>query len=199
MTFIILLAILFETPIVAQGILAWEMKLFTRSQGKKNGTAKERFLPFIEHAGMWSDFVVISPMTAWMIVSFWTVWNPNTVLLVLTGSAVINLIPIFFWAKESTEEPSAWNVNGKVTPAGWIHYGYTVVAMTVIILFYFSTPREMISQRASAIVSGLLVVHVFLGFWCTEWITQKRIRPQAWIIVFALWTLILFGWLHISH
>ncbi len=186
--------VLLEVAIIAQGVCAWKTKFFTRNQGKKYGTASEKFLPFVEHGGMYGDFIIVSPMIAWIIVSFATLWHLEAIILVGIGVTLVGLIPVLLWAKESVKEPAVWNKGGKVSLAGWIHLVYMSVATTVFVLFYFFTPIELISSLAAKNISVLLIVHVLLGFGQTEYVTQKRIRLRAGLTVFVLWILILAGW-----
>ncbi len=123
-------------------------------------------------------------------------WTTTQVLFSFLISFGITCGMLYQWVQGSKDLDEAFARNRHLTPAGWAHALYMVIALEVLILFYWFTPREFSSSLIRAIMSIALMVHVVLGIALPDLNTNKTLHKGTIITVIVAWLLILVCWLH---
>jgi hypothetical protein len=134
----------FEALVLLGGYLAYRDNFLTarqmvRNKGITNG------LPFLAHGGMWGDFFLISPLLAIIVSRYATQWSG----LQMFGSFLLGFFISFIMHEQykKIEIPESHVYGGKTTKAGEAHKLYMIIALSIIILFFFCTrdvPKEFI-------------------------------------------------------
>lgn len=180
-----------EFLVLVQALLAhrdhfltvWEMQ----SQGISEG------LPFVWHLGMWSDFLLISPLVAILIVRYAERWTLSKIL----SSTVIGLLAAIgmSWVYSLGNIAETHIHIHQLTGAGYVHALYMTATITSFILFYVFTPypsgRLLLWVSCTLIAHLLLGTHIVLGvinqFVDLSWYPDSPIRsPLGWGTVLVL-------------
>ena len=146
-----------EFLVLAGAVLAHKDKFFTVSQMREKGIAQG--LPFIAHGGMWADLLIVSPLTAVIVSSFYSEWSQSQWVVALALGFAVSTILHYIYTK--IEIPESHVYGGSLTPAGWVHWAYMSVIVTVFVLLYFFTPS--LSYIFFVIASVLLCLHVLIS------------------------------------
>ena len=149
--------ILLECVVLLQAFLAYQDHFLTVAQMRERGISQG--LPFIWHFGMWGDFLIISPLAAYVIGLHSDRWRLSRILISLVVGFI--LAAIFSWLYTLSDMPEAHIQNHHLTAAGNAHLVYTAIALTVFIQFLFFSGD--VSAPLLRVVSVLLFMHVFLG------------------------------------
>jgi hypothetical protein len=174
-----------ESLVAAQAISAYLDHFFTVSQMRHRGI--EHGLPFVWHFAMWGDFLLVSPLAAYLVARFFHRWRLRWMLLSLGfGIVIASLLSL---AYTFSSIPEAHVQNHKLTAAGVGHLLYMAVALSVFIQFFLFTPS--VPTRLLWIVSLLLLVHVFAGTHMLLGVF-KIVVPMNWYPAQPLTSI--FGW-----
>jgi hypothetical protein len=153
----IIVFVFFECLVVLQAFFAYQNHFLTVVQMQERGISQG--LPFIWHFGMWGDFLIISPLAAYVIGLYAPRWKLSRILISLVVGSV--LAATFSWLYTLSDIPEAHIQNHHLTTAGHAHLVYMAIALTVFIQFLFFSGD--VSAPLLRVVSVLLFMHVFLG------------------------------------
>lgn len=153
----ILAFVSFESLVAAQAFLAYHDHLLTVAQMQQQGIAQG--LPFSWHFGMWSDFLLISPLAAYLIGRFFAFWQWHWISTSLTLGFLS--AAILSWTYTFSNTPQAHVQNHALTTVGMVHLFYMAYALATFIQFLFFTPG--VAARQFRAVSVLLFAHVVAG------------------------------------
>lgn len=146
---------------------------------------------------MWCDMFFITPLAAYIV-------GGTHLRYISILSGVIWVLSLLAWAFvtikffRTVSIPEAHAHDGKITPAGQVHFWYAVIATYLVVMFYCAHP-PMASLR---IVSWLLTPFFFLGVvkFDRKWEWRWKQNPVAWIATFGvpvvIWSVVLYRSLH---
>jgi len=154
--------VLFECLVAIQAFLAYSNHSLTLAQMQQHDHAAHG-LPFVWHFGMWGDGIIVSSVAAYLVGRHLAEWRLHCML--------VSLVSGFLSAIGFTSILHRW------TPAGFEHLLYMGIVLSVFIQFFFFT--ENIAARELRIVSGLLLIHIFLGTQMALGIV-KVVAPLDW-------------------
>lgn len=144
--------------VILEGVLTYIAGMFSPRQMIAGGHPQG--LPWIMRFGAsWGDFFIITPMTTIMLCGHGSQWHLGEHWLLITIVWVINVAMHKFWSASAFPDSLCWN--GILSLAGWLHFVYTGIAFTVIVLFYFWTKN--INPTLLIAASVAIVVHVAIG------------------------------------
>ena len=154
------------------------------SRGINNGYS------FLEHAGMWADFFIVSPLVSYVMwkykdIPYLSVRGMWILVAILVGW----MFAVYQYQQISITTPEAHAHYGQTTLAGWIHLLYAVFTMWVIVLVYIS-PLNMRIPRWELILGALLLcVWADLGVkkFNPSWEMNKNTGNQVAIEFILIW------------
>jgi hypothetical protein len=147
---------LLEALVLIQADLANKTHFLTADQLQKQGI---QGLPFIWHFGMWGDFIIISPIAAYIVSHYFNQWRLTTLSISFIGSLVSSALLGCFYTLSSM--PEAHTMNHSLTLTGMVHLVYMFTAFTIFSEYFFFTP--VIARVELAVISLLMFFHVFIG------------------------------------
>jgi hypothetical protein len=114
---------------------------------------------FLQHGGMWYDALFIAPLVAYMVATY----DLPYVSLLGEVSLTVSIVTWFILAAQfkSSPVPEAHTHHHSITPAGFVHLVFAVLAMWVMIMFYSIHPP----MRYLVIVSSILTPFFFFGIY----------------------------------
>ncbi len=157
--------------ILAEGTLSYFDGTFTLAQIRKRGHTKG--MPFVFHAAMWTDLLIINPIMAISLYRYGGLWSLKQILIVGAIALAANVVMHLLYVSNNYPDPLAWG--GRLTSAGYIHVLYAGAGYTIMGLLYFCTPG--IDHAFLFNVSALLCLHIFVG---THMIINM-IEPSWWM------------------
>jgi len=185
-----LLMVLFQV-VCADGDNFLTVRQMQLTRGLKKG------LPLMWHAGIWGDFVILTPLLTYIVARYGDQWlMPDIILASAIGVAI--LLPLgWTWivsAKNGT--PEAHTHDGKMTAAGFFHAIYFIAAIAIILLTYFHTVISQTAASTIAIFLGIHVVygtHIVLGLMAPPWYPDRPHKnPVTWIIILVCWAALIW-------
>ena len=161
------LLILFEIPVVLQGLFAWRDQFLTPSQMVRHGIAQG--LPFAAHGGMWGDVFFISPLLAALVEIYISGWSWLRIVAAFLASLFASYM--MHETYKHAFYPEAHVQYGKLTATGHIHLVYMAVAFAVIGLYYIHAPYTPWMWLVSAflVLHTIAGTHVILGIISPKW------------------------------
>lgn len=148
----------------------------------------------LSHTGTWGDLLIIPPISALMS-SYSSSWDTGQTITAVIISLAATWILHAFWAKYCPPDHNI-SQSKKLTPAGWLHFIFMTIVMTIAIMFYFGTDGVTRSHEIMVVVG--LAIHVTLSTAVLDKIRQGRIELIAMILSAAMWGLVLRTIFHIS-
>ncbi|HEX8946766.1 MAG TPA: hypothetical protein VF829_00935 [Candidatus Paceibacterota bacterium] len=110
----------------AQATAAWLDGFLTSTQMCAWGV--RRGFSFMQHGGMWADFLLVSPLVAWLVAHHVYPWSSPTSMGILAVSVVLwSGLVLFLFIPMGAQMPEAHAHGGQVTAAGWIHLVYAIL------------------------------------------------------------------------
>ncbi len=177
--------------IIAQGVMAYIDGFCTHAQVLRVRKIYGFGYSFIEHGGMWSDFFMISPLTAYIVSKYAFAYNSNLSLLLLFGIfALWSLLSIFVYAPYGAENPEAHAHGGRVTTAGWIHVIYATISTWIIAMIYIpSMTLSVVSNEDLVITSLILSIWAYMGVkkFSDNWTFDNGAKIQVIVEVIVIW------------
>ena len=143
---------------------------------------------FIEHGGMWADFLIISPVVAF-IVSEYPLPYLSTRSFVIIG--LIIAVAIFAgnqYRQMGAMIPEAGSHDGYTTIAGWIHGLYALISAWIIVLFLVSPFTLNIQRSDLVIIAALLSVWAVIGVikfnprWAWDHVSIRQVLVEVSVI-----------------
>ena len=192
-TYLVVMAIFGLVMVGAQVLCANNDSFLTvqqmQARGFKNG------LPLMWHAGIWGDFVILTPLLAYIVARYADQWYRADIIISLAIGIVAIIGFGFMWINGAKHGlPEAHTHGGHMTGAGFFHAIYFVVAIAVILLVFFHTE---ISQKAASVIAVILGIHVvygthiMLGLIAPPWYPDRpQSNPVTWAIVLVSWGLL---------
>lgn len=169
-TLVLIFAVFVTVLVLLEGILAYRDGLFSVQQMRDRGFTTG--LPFVFHGAMWTNLLIINPVMIISLLLYSQQWRLKYMLVIATVMFLVTTAMHFAYAMSKTPDCLAWN--GKLTPAGCVHWFYQGLGLTVVGLIYFGT--QHVDPHFLITVSALLAVHIFAG-------TQMFLnifRPSWW-------------------
>jgi hypothetical protein len=182
---------------VGEGYFAYLIGFFSPGQERLPIPPGVHILTFVQHGGMLGD-IIISWLTAHLAAKYFHEWNRVSIIQATLTSAVAFAIICETWRRGSVHVYDFCVINRKIMPAGWLHYVYGVIALTVIILALFYTPKEVLRSEISLIVI-LLMIHIGLGTFLPEWVSQKKISAASIVPACSLWVALIAKYWQIAR
>ena len=163
-------------------------------------TSKRITIGFLNHGGMWGDFIVMSVVTG--LVFPYLVRNRSYVLSALFIALTVTVVAHILWAKWMrsdgitghifpTHETGKWYLD--MSGAGWMHVLVMAMLLAVMLMYAVSPlPRNVVISA-----SLLLTVHLFLGMVQPSWYTTgelwtwKNFGP-ALVVTVLVWGIAAF-------
>ncbi|MDE1919210.1 MAG: hypothetical protein KGH56_00770 [Patescibacteria group bacterium] len=152
--------VVLEAMVVLQGLLAYRDGFFFPSQMLERTKAG---LSFIEHAGMWADLIVLSPLLAIIVAYRGEEWSLADIMI-----AGVFGLAVSVGMHEQYKQipwPEAHVQNGGLTLVGWIHVVYMAVAVGKLGLYFLSGEYTSYMWWVSLVVVGIVFVgnHMLFG------------------------------------
>jgi len=165
--------------VLASGWFAWRDGYLFMSQTRYGVPAGMNIAVFIEHAGMWGDFFIVSPVVAYILDTYSARWEVRR-LLTTFGCATLlaSLVLLLIWTEASKHLYESMARGGYVTVTGALQFLYMAISLTGIAMYYLGTSD--VSKRSVLVVTALLAVHVALGILLPSWVTYGTVVPGAW-------------------
>lgn len=196
---------LLQLLVVAQTVAAFYDHRLTQAQ-MENSTPKIYGYSFMDHGGMWYDFIAFSPLTAYVLSRYQIVcgrWQAAVGLCVFILVTKI-LGPFYRTEANKRKDPEsgrtwgeAHNHDGKTTLAGIIHGGYAIFVMSVLLLFYLGFTSPITTKSDLFWITAALTPFFPLGVmkfhrhWFAQWSTDTFAHWQSFAGPVALWTITL--------
>ncbi|MBX4209281.1 hypothetical protein KW799_01090 [Candidatus Parcubacteria bacterium] len=147
---------------VALGLItAWFCKDSFATWGQMLARGFSYGIPWLYHFGMWGDATIMTFIIVKVTSRFWLVWKLGPCLAWAAVSIVIGFAAC--WLYDKSTIPESHTIGGTRTVTGWVHLFYTSYAIWFILMFYFSTPHELIPPSFACWMSFGLTFHVFVG------------------------------------
>lgn len=182
-------------------LVALSHGLLTRKQANKRKWDKEIVAVFSENWGMYGDIVIVTSIVSWAVDHFILYWSKSHTEIALGLSLPVCTVLIYLWSKESLVMREPFGKDGKINGASLLHFIYMIPVIGVLILFYFWTPKSVISHKEAIIVTLLLMIHLFFGILQPPYALYKRygkeIGKVPFIIVGVLYVLLIAGCLRL--
>ncbi len=147
-----------------------------------------KHLPLMRHWGIILDFILVSPLLAGLLASYSQAWVRKHIGVAIILAAILGGMMFRSWNGSSKDVYDSFARNGTALLNGWVHYIYMVIALTVILMFYYSTPR--VGFGAATGVTLLLLLHVAVGMFQPRMYAwhyiDKKTTQQFFIVVLLL-------------
>lgn len=189
----ILVMIVGEVLVFLQAVASSRDGYFSERQMFQQGT---RGYSFLQHGGMWADFLIITPLIAYLVgkynFSYLSTWS----LGIIYVSFVLWLsLAIFLYAPMGKNSPEAHTHDGKTTVAGGIHIVYATLASWIIAMVYIPNMSEPhLLGRDIIITSGALIPWIFVGVmkFTPQWRFNSSSIAQVYIGILGIIFLMIF-------
>ncbi len=167
-----LVLVCMEFLVLAQGFLAG-INGFLTPKDMREERGIRIGLPFLGHGGMYGDFFIVTPIICCLISRYAQVFTEgkfpgtNPFLGAALIALVVTIVANAVWVLNS-KEPGGSGVHadsGRLTAAGMFHAIYMVIALPVLICYYFHVPNSNIPVWEVVTISIALAFHSFIGFW----------------------------------
>jgi len=189
-----------EFLILLQGIAAYKDGFLTHAQMLYvHNICDTEGYSFMNHGGMWSDFFLITPLSAYLIEKYTFTGDFYTEIFIGVVALLLWLaLAVFVYAPSGIKMPEAYTHSGDVTVAGWLHVIYAAVATSVIAMMYIGMVTPTISHTDIIIMSSILSVWAYLGvvkftsnwsFWENK-IVMSQVAVEIagiWLITWCFW------------
>ena len=193
---LVLLAI--ESLVILGGYFSWKDGYLTMSQAKRLPHAPGKVIAvWIEHIGMWGDFFIVSPVIAYILLSFYSSWSVSDIISSLAVGVALGMMMCIAWSKGSKRMDESMARNGVLTPAGFVHALYMSIALAVLMLFYFFTPANVTSPIVVNLISIGIIIHLVFALIMPELHTFKRISAGAAISTAIAVGFVVWRWEHL--
>ncbi len=145
--------------IASEGILSSLRGMFSPKQmqsfGGKTG------MPWLTHGGaFFGDAFLVTPTVAYLIYRCGASWHPRDHLLQIGIVWAINIGFHWMWARQ--QSPDCLACFGRLTPAGYPHFLYMGLSLTLVVLLYFDTTVP-IDPAVVIAVSLIFAFHLLIG------------------------------------
>jgi hypothetical protein len=171
--------------ILGEGVCARADNFLTVTQMKDGGITNG--IPLLGHGGILSDAILLTPMMIFVVRNYSNQWSGWSIICASVVSVIITAVMHIMWVKGAVLMPEALTHDGKLTEAGGFHAGYMMIALVIIVLFYFAT--ESISREHIIAISVLLAIHLVVGthvplsllarFGAIDWYSGRNYRDPA--------------------
>jgi hypothetical protein len=149
--------------------------------------------PFLAHGGMWSDLFLLSFVLATIIGSYSDQWEFKGIPLALVIGFGASIEMHGMYRRMSYKVPNFLAHNGRVPPAGLIHMLYMGCVLSILILFYSSTPH--VSPADAIWISTALALHIAIGIIQPAWyVGDSLLYPPLLYPLIGSWILIAVSW-----
>jgi hypothetical protein len=149
--------IVLQLLVVLQAYLAYRDGFLTVGQMRENGV--DRGIPFIWHFGMWGDALILSALAAVIVGKYSARWRARSVITAVLTAILVSALLAWLWV--SVDMPGAHAHEHRTTPAGFVHLGYMIMALSIFFLLFLSTPEASDSMVWTA--GALILAHLFAG------------------------------------
>ena len=145
---------------------------------------------FVEHSGMWADFIIVSPVVAFIMSRYSLPYFSKRGLIMLVFTTVLIVFAGYQYQQMSFVAHGADIHDGYVTVAGWIHSLYAIVTMWVIGLFFISPFDVKTRMNHLVVIASLLTIWAILGVvkFNPEWMWSKVSIIQVAVEICLIWT-----------
>lgn len=178
--------------VLGEGALAYKDRMLYPEQLALQGYGHG--LPFIGHLGAsWGDMILVTPLVTTIVCEYGRQWSMSECAAYAGISAIVSCVLHFWWAHDPS--PVWLARNKRLTPAGWVHLSYMIMALAVILLFYFRTarisPYFLIACTIVLAIHALLATHIQLDIAKPRWWKARPLSyPITWITIALTWTLL---------
>jgi len=124
--------------VILQGYLAYHDGFLTQKQLINR---RIHGYSFFQHGGMWADFFILSWLLAFILTGYPELLQKvftNLSLSLLGGAIAVTYCLDRFWAYGARQKPEPHTRKGRTTPAGFVHDFHTVIAIWIVVMFYFA-------------------------------------------------------------
>ncbi|VAW31912.1 hypothetical protein MNBD_CPR01-145 [hydrothermal vent metagenome] len=154
---------------------------------------------FMEHGGVWTDAVFITPWLIYLVGKYDFIYTSATSILVLTASFVVwTALAFLAYAPEGLIMPEAHAHNGYITAAGYFHIVYAGLSSWIMAMMYLGMMTNKLAGRYDiAITSSILSLLAFFGVvkFSKHWEMTKAVRIQIIAEIAVIWiTTVLWLW-----
>lgn len=173
--------------VLIQGLSSFLDGFITQSQmidrGVMNGYS------FMEHGGMWADFLIITPTVAFIVNEYQLPYASTRSMVILAVATVGLVLAAYQWQQLAAFTPEAHAHNGYTTVAGYIHLIYAIISMWIIVLFLISPYWLNVQKHHLIIIAVLLSIWAILGVmkFSPRWTCENGIKIQVAVEVFIIW------------
>jgi hypothetical protein len=158
-------------------------------------TAKRVTMGFLNHGGMWGDFLIMSTVAG--LVTPHLAKQERVIVLAFVAAFVIAIFLHASWAKAMADEGVSGHMfpnhkTGKwyldISGAGWAH----VLVMTGLLAMVFLYAASPVPTGVIIIVSLLLTIHILIaavqpGWYCTGVLWRWRNFGPPLVAAAAIW------------
>ncbi len=123
--------------IVVQSYFSWKDGTFSNKQIKKTYPNHKYYLPFSYHFGMWSDLLFLTPIFSFSVFLYSQEWSLRKVLVYGGIGSILNIFLHIVYKQTPVPDSLVWKKG--ITRAGRVHFVYTGLILTVILLLLFAT------------------------------------------------------------
>jgi hypothetical protein len=175
------------TAVLLQGFLSWTDGYLTQAQLHSRGI---NGWSLVEHAGVWADLFLISPMLAYVLATYRLAYFSIPSLAILAMTIAVTLIAKTTYQELASAIPEAHTHDGQTTAAGWVHVLYATLAIWICALVYLNLSSPSVSMRDLSVISVLLTVFFFFGVakFSTHWAIAKHDVMQIALQAGAIWS-----------
>lgn len=180
--------------IVSEIICAWNDNFLFPEQMIRRGL--KHGIPLAAHGGIWGDWLIITPMIVIITQAYSSQWSLTQISAMLSVSAMVTISMCLMWIHLGKTTPESLSHNGLLTLAGFIHAIYMIIALTIILLFFFYSNIALWHMIIIAIILGFHIIignHIILSLVSPPWYKGKNHRDlSVWSQLAVIW--ILMAW-----
>lgn len=159
----------------------------------------EKGWALIQHAGVWGNIIVISPMTAWIVAEYslpYISWHGFNFLL---AAVAITLLAAWRYRKMGEDQPEAFTYSGKTTLAGKYHWVFTGANLWILSMFLLApvspTPSPDILNDVALVLSLFFVAGIIKI--SPRWMLTREATIQAALLIIAAWGIVILREHHV--
>lgn len=180
--------------VVLQGVASWYDSYFSQEQIMRvhhidNATS------FLQHGGMWSDVLIISPIVAYVASKYSFDYSSWEAIALFGCVFVFALVMGEMYRHGGVIHPEAHTHDGYTTFAGRIHGLFAIIALWVCVEVYFGWTTPVVSKTDILIISVPLTLFIPLGvkkfgvpFDSAAWWQMRILIPALWILtIWRVW------------
>jgi hypothetical protein len=159
--------------VLLQALLAYLNGFLYPGQTKRRPGRRISF--YVQHPGMWGDFVYLSVVTAAVYEVNQSHWGVTGLVVSFGISAMMTAGMVFEWTQASSDMDHAFSGNNRPKACGLVHALYMFLVIPGMVQFFWFTSADSATSGLRLGVTAVLMIHIIVGVLLPERITDGAI------------------------